>query len=162
MNQKTVQYLLIVIGILLLIAFATSRKASAESLAPFSGNWVGTATVNLESGKTERQRCKAINGTLSSGRFNIILRCSTGVGPFELRSNLVANGRTVSGTWSETSYKNHGTISGSLSSTAIDGKISGPVVRGTVRVSRVGNMLHIRASLSHGVRSISITMNRGS
>jgi len=133
---------------------------AAQALSPFAGNWRGDGSVITDSGKKENVKCRADNGLLKSGQFAIVLKCTTAGGGIELRSKVVESAGVLKGDWKDVTYNNEGTLGGKVAGDVLDAKISGPVINGNVKVRRDGATLHVNASLSKGVKSISVAMKK--
>src|SRR5438874_11293629 len=86
--------------------FMVSGSASFAQSGPFTGmagNWSGGGTVTLDDGSTERIRCRATYAVGAGGNgLNQNLLCASDSYKFDLRSNVIAEGGALSGTWSET------------------------------------------------------------
>jgi hypothetical protein len=81
-----------------------------------AGNWSGGGTVTLDDGSTERIRCRATYAVGAGGNgLNQSLLCASDSYKFELRSNVIAEGSALSGTWSETGRGINGTLQGRAS-----------------------------------------------
>ena len=140
--------------------FALPHPALGQALTPFAGNWKGRGSVRLDGGQKETVTCRADNGMLSSGQFAIVLKCATAGGRIELRSKVRESAGKLKGEWRDVSYNNEGTLGGTVAGDVLDARISGPVINGTVKVRRDGAILHVTASLTKGVRSITVAMNK--
>jgi hypothetical protein len=78
-----------------------------------AGNWSGGGTVTLDDGSTERIRCRAAYAVGGGGHgLNQSLLCASDSYKFELTSNVIAEGGSLSGTWSEASRGVNGTLEG--------------------------------------------------
>jgi hypothetical protein len=98
-----------------LVASASGTASYAQS-GPFTGmagNWSGGGTVTLDDGSTERIRCRASYAVGAGGNgLNQDLLCASDSYKFNLRSNVMAEGGSLSGTWSESSRGINGTLEG--------------------------------------------------
>ncbi|WP_213775935.1 hypothetical protein [Bradyrhizobium sp. dw_78] len=104
---------------LFMALFAASVSTSTASYAqsgPFTGMagfWSGGGTVTLDDGSTERIRCRASYAVGEGGRgLNQTLTCASDSYKFDLKTNIVAQGGTISGVWSESSRNINGSIEG--------------------------------------------------
>jgi hypothetical protein len=99
-----------------LLAAALSGSASYAQSGPFAGmagNWSGGGSVTLDDGSTERIRCRASYAVGAGGNgLNQNLLCASDSYKFDLRSNVIAEGGSLSGTWSESSRGVNGTLQG--------------------------------------------------
>ena len=110
-------------------ALALAILAPAAALAgPFSGyegSWSGGGTITTNSG-TERIRCRAsyaVDGTGVSLRQN--LTCASDSYKFQVMSDVVAEGGSLSGSWSETTRNANGSLSGSVSDGRFRASVAG-------------------------------------
>jgi len=98
------------------LAASVSGTASYAQSGPFTGmagNWSGGGTVTLDDGSTERIRCRASYAVGAGGNgLNQNLLCASDSYKFDLRSNVMAEGGSLSGTWSESSRGVNGTLEG--------------------------------------------------
>lgn len=98
------------------LAASVSGTASYAQSGPFTGmagNWSGGGTVTLDDGSSERIRCRASYAVGAGGNgLNQDLLCASDSYKFDLRSNVMAEGGSLSGTWSEASRGINGTLEG--------------------------------------------------
>jgi hypothetical protein len=101
---------------LVLFAATVTGSASYAQSGPFTGMagvWSGGGTVTLDDGSTERIRCRANYAVGAGGNgLNQSLLCASDSYKFDLRSNVIAEGGSLQGTWSETSRGVSGTLQG--------------------------------------------------
>jgi hypothetical protein len=102
-----------------LLAASVSGSASHAQSAPFAGLagfWSGAGTVTLDDGSTERIRCRASYAVSASGfGLNQTLTCASDSYKFDLKTNVIAEGGSLSGSWSESSRGINGNLSGRAS-----------------------------------------------
>jgi hypothetical protein len=106
---------LLIAAIALLAASASGTASHAQSgpFAGMAGSWSGGGTVTLDDGSTERIRCRASYAVGAGGNgLNQNLLCASDSYKFDLRSNVMAEGGSLSGTWSESSRGVNGTLEG--------------------------------------------------
>src|SRR3984893_17410281 len=99
-----------------LLAASGSGTASYAQSRPFSGmadSWFDGGLVTLDEGSTERIRCRS-NYAVAAGGNDLTqdLLCASDSYKFNLRSNVMAEGGSLSGTWSESSRGVNGTLEG--------------------------------------------------
>src|SRR5258705_1414854 len=99
-----------------LLAASVAGSASYAQSGPFAGmagNWSGGGTVTVDDGSTERIRCRATYAVGNGGNgLNQSLTCASDSYRFNLASNVVASGGSLSGTWSETGRGITGSLEG--------------------------------------------------
>jgi hypothetical protein len=106
---------LIFAAVTLLVASVASSASHAQSgpFAGMAGNWSGNGTVTLDDGSTERIRCRASYAVGAGGNgLNQSLTCASDSYKFNFSTNVISEGGTLSGTWSETSRNVSGNLEG--------------------------------------------------
>src|ERR1700730_3269591 len=94
-------------------AGGASYAQSGGAFAGMAGVWSGGGVVTLDDGSTERIRCRATYAVGAGGNgLNQDLLCASDSYKFNLRSNVMAEGGSLSGTWSESSRGVNGTLEG--------------------------------------------------
>jgi hypothetical protein len=114
-------------------AFAALLSLSAPSInaqsAPFSdlaGSWSGTGRIDLQDGTSERIRCRASYSVGDGGSsFQQQLRCASDSYKFDVNSNVLSRGGSLSGTWSEATRNLSGSVSGNATTGKIQARVSG-------------------------------------
>ena len=150
-------------GALAFFVALISSSASYAQAGPFeglAGNWSGRGTVTLDDGSTERIRCRATYAVSSSGTgLNQSLTCASDSYRFELKSDLVAKGSDISGTWSEASRNVSGNISGRGSNGNIQVEASAPGFTSNISLTTRGNKqsVVIRAESQFKGATVSLT-----
>lgn len=84
-------------------------------LAEFAGRWVGKGRLGFKEGKFENVTCRAtyfISDDKTELKQNI--RCASPSGKIEVKSNLIDEGGTLKGQWSEEIYNLHGELTGQV------------------------------------------------
>jgi hypothetical protein len=96
------------------MTFAAASTGYAQSSGPYAGmagKWAGGGTVTLDDGSSERIRCRAIYD-VAGARMDMSLTCASDAYRFNLTANVVDQGGTIVGQWSETSRNITGSLSG--------------------------------------------------
>ena len=146
-----------------LFVVALSGSASYAQSGPFAGlagNWSGGGTVTLDDGSSERIRCRATYAVNPGGTgMNQTLTCASDSYKFSLRSDVVAEGSTVTGTWSETSRGVSGTIQGRGTGGNIQVVASAPGFTSNISLTTHGNRqsVVIRADTQFKAANISLS-----
>jgi hypothetical protein len=99
----------------LFVASLSSSASFAQSgpFAGLAGIWSGGGVVTLDDGSTERIRCRASYAVGADGAgLNQTLVCASDSYKFDLKTNVVAERGTLSGTWSESSRNINGNLEG--------------------------------------------------
>src|ERR1043165_1842546 len=91
------------------LSFSPASHAQSGPFAGMAGVWSGGGTVTLDDGSSERIRCRATYAVGAGGNgLNQSLTCASDSYRFNLSSNVIARGGSLSGTWSETSRNVNG------------------------------------------------------
>jgi hypothetical protein len=147
-----------------LFAISISGSASYAQSGPFAGlagNWSGGGTVALDDGSTERIRCRATYAVGENGNgLNQSLLCASDSYKFELRSSVVAEGGSLSGTWSETTRN----VSGNLQGRAAPGNFqviaSAPGFTANITLTTRGNKQSVVIKSESVFRGATISLSR--
>src|SRR6202140_5926631 len=101
------------VTLLAVTLFGPPSYAQSGPFAGMAGNWSGGGTVTLDDGSRERLRCRSSYAVGAGGNgLNQSLTCASDSYKFNLASNVVSEGGSLSGTWSESSRGIVGTIQG--------------------------------------------------
>ncbi|CCD92429.1 conserved hypothetical protein [Bradyrhizobium sp. ORS 375] len=90
---------------------ASPGRADPGAFTGLAGAWHGSGTVALEDGSTERIRCRATYG-VTGPRMSLVLTCASDAYKFGLQADVLAEGSTISGSWTETSRGVSGVLQG--------------------------------------------------
>ena len=154
---------LIVAAAMLFAAFVPFSASHAQSgpFAGLAGVWSGGGTVTLDDGSTERIRCRATYAVGNGGNgLNQSLTCASDSYRFNLASNVVASGGSLSGTWSESSRG----VSGSLEGRGGNGNFqviaSAPGFTANISLTTRGNKQSVVIRAESQFRGASISLSR--
>src|SRR4051812_49382092 len=141
-----------------------SPASHAQSGGPFAGMagvWSGGGTVTLDDGSSERIRCRATYAVGNGGNgLNQSLTCASDSYRFNLSSNVVARGGSLSGTWSESSRNISGEIQGSGGNGNFQVTASAPGVNANLSIHTAGNKQSVTTRSDSAFRGASISLNR--
>src|ERR1700737_3021385 len=100
----------------LLLWSAPAISAQPSAFIGLGGAWSGGGTISLSDGSTESIRCRA-NYRVGGGGTTLkqSLRCASDSYRFDLNSDVVSQGESISGTWSESSRNINGSLQGRAS-----------------------------------------------
>src|SRR3954451_4871290 len=156
-------YRLIFAAVTLSVA-AISGSASFAQSGPFTGMdgvWSGGGTVTLDDGSTERIRCRATYAVGNGGNgLNQSLTCASDSYRFNLSSNVVARGGSLSGTWNESSRNISGEIEGSGGNGNFQVTASAPGFNANLTIRTTGNRQSVTIRSESAFRAASISLNR--
>jgi hypothetical protein len=147
------------------VALAASQGAGYGQAGPFSGlegSWSGGGTVKMENGGSERIRCR-VSYAVSGGGNNVRqdMRCASDSYNFNLTSNVAARGSSISGTWSETSRRVGGSITGTASGGTIQALAEGSAFSVRLTVTTRGNQQSVTIrSASSDIREVSMSVRK--
>jgi hypothetical protein len=146
------------------IAVLASGSASHAQSGPFAGMagvWSGGGTVTLDDGSTERIRCRATYAVGSGGNgLNQSLTCASDSYRFNLSSNVIASGGSLSGTWSESSRGITGSLEGRGSNGNFQVIASAPGFNANISLRTSGNRQSVVIRAESQFRGASISLSR--
>ena len=151
------------VGAVALFAASISSPASHAESGLFNGLagvWSGAGTVTLDDGSTERIRCRATYAVGAGGSgLNQSLTCASDSYKFDLKANVVAEGGSISGSWSESSRGINGSIQGHGSGSNIQVEASAAGWSANISLTTHGNKqsVVIRAESQFKGANISLT-----
>src|SRR4029453_13258140 len=90
------------------------------------GRWSGGGTIAVDGQGKERIRCKVAYFTTQSGKtFQQNMTCASDSYKFEVVSTIYHNGGNISGSWTESTRKANGSVSGRADATKINATVKG-------------------------------------
>jgi hypothetical protein len=147
----------------LLVGLVSGSASYAQSgpFAGMAGNWSGGGTVTLDDGSTERIRCRATYAVGEGGNgLNQTLTCASDSYRFNLASNVVSQGGTLSGTWSESSRGVQGTLEGRGGSGNFQVVATAPGFSANISLTTRGNRQSVNIRSESTFRAASISLSR--
>jgi plastocyanin len=147
---------------LLGVAGYVQQLAAAGPFEELGGAWTGSGIVNLREGGKERVRCKA-NYVVKSAGFSIDqeLTCASDAYKFEMTSNIVQQGDTLSGIWFESVHRVAGKVVGRSNGSQIDVRAEGDTFTALLNVTTHGDKQSmLMQSPGSRVESVSISLTR--
>jgi hypothetical protein len=154
----------LIFGAIALLVASVSSTASYAQAGPFAGMagyWSGGGTVTLDDGSTERIRCRASYAVGEGGRgLNQTLTCASDSYKFDLKTNVVAEGGAIRGTWSEGSRNVNGTIEGRGANGDFQVVASAPGFNANISLQTHGNRQSVLIKGENQFRSASISLKR--
>lgn len=154
---------LILAAVTLFVASVAGSASYAQSgpFAGMAGNWSGGGTVTLDDGSTERIRCRATYAVGAGGTgLNQSLTCASDSYKFNLSSNVVAQGATLSGTWSESSRGVNGSLEGRAANGNFQVVASAPGFSANISLTTRGNKQSVVIRAESQFRNASISLSR--
>jgi hypothetical protein len=143
------------------LAFTSASYAQSGPFTGMAGVWSGGGTVTLDDGSTERIRCRATYAVSGNGTgLNQSLTCASDSYRFNLSSNVVANGQSLSGTWSESSRGINGSLEGRGSNGNFQVVASAPGFAANLSLTTRGNRQSVVIRAESQFRGASISLSR--
>jgi hypothetical protein len=140
---------------------ASTSYAQSAAFAGMAGNWSGAGTVTLDDGSTERIRCRASYAVRADGNgLNQSLTCASDSYKFNLSSNVLAEGGSLSGTWTESSRNVSGNLEGRGSNGNFQVVASAPGFTANLTLTTHGNRQSVVIKSDSTIRTASISMSR--
>ena len=115
-----------------------TAHAQVPDDAPFKtliGWWGGEGRLGFKEGKTETVKCRVtyLEGATNS-EVTQTIRCASPSGKVEIKSTVTANGKQVSGTWSEQVYNFNGDLNGQITDRGFRVSVAGNDLRANMDV----------------------------
>jgi len=154
---------LIFAAVTLFVASVSGSVSHAQSgpFAGMAGNWSGGGTITLDDGSTERIRCRASYAVGANGTgLNQALVCASDSYKFDLRSNVVADHGSLSGTWSETSRGINGSLEGRGANGNFQVVASAPGFTANISLVTRGHRQSVVIRAENQIRGATISLSR--
>ena len=146
------------------VAVLLSGSAGYAQSAPFAGMagvWSGGGTITLDSGASERIRCRATYAVSQDGDgLNQTLVCASDSYKFNLKSDVIAKNGSLSGTWSETSRNVTGSLEGHAGGGQFNVVVSAPAFTANLSLKTSGNKQTVSISAEGQIKGASISLSR--
>ena len=148
------------------IALATfSQSFGAEGpFAGLSGSWSGGGSIAMADGSHERIHCRA-HYTAGGGGHSLSqsLHCASASTSLQISANVVDQGGSLSGSWSETTRGVTGSISGHVSGSTIRAQVVGGGFSAGVGINLHGDSqsVTITPSSNTDIKTVTVSMHRG-
>ena len=138
-----------------------AAQAEAGPFAEMAGVWSGTGTISLDSGASERIRCRATYAVSGDGSgLNQNLVCASDSYKFELKSDVLAKNGSLSGTWSEVSRNVGGSLEGRASNSQFDVVVTAVSFKAKLSVTTRANKQLVSISSDGAIKGASISLSR--
>ena len=152
---------LIFAAVAFLLASLSGTASHAQAFAGLAGAWAGSGTITLDDGSRERIRCRATYAVSGDANgLNQTLVCASDSYKFDLRSNVIARGATLSGTWSESIRNVSGDLEGRAGSGLFNVVASGPGFTANISLKTQGNKQAVTITSQTVLRSVSVQLSR--
>jgi hypothetical protein len=154
---------LIFAAVTLLVASVVSSASHAQSgpFAGMAGNWSGGGSVALDDGSSERIRCRASYAVGAGGNgLNLSLTCASDSYRFNLTANVISEGGTLSGTWSEGSRNVNGNLEGRGANGNVQVVASAPGFTANITLRTTGNKQSVVMKAESQFKGATISLTR--
>jgi hypothetical protein len=135
-----------------------------DSFETLAGLWSGSGAVETSDGLHERVKCKANYDVKNAGHsVQLDLRCASDAYKFDLSSNIIQDGESLSGNWFESTHRVGGKISGRNVDGLIEARAEGDTFTALLTVGTKGSrQSFLMESPGAKVSQVSIDLLRGS
>ena len=141
--------------------FSSASHAQSGPFAGMAGNWSGGGSVTLDDGSSERIRCHASYAVGAGGNgLNQTLTCASDSYKFNLSSNVIAQGASLSGTWNESSRNVNGIIQGRGSNGNFEVVATAPGFSANISLTTRGNKQSVLIKGEALFKAASISLTR--
>jgi len=142
------------------------RPAPVNRAAPFKdlpGRWVGEGRIGVKDSKPESVKCRAtyfVNDKGDELRQNI--RCASAGGKVEVKSNVVASGGKLTGTWNELVYNLGGEMTGEVTERGFRIVVRGGDMRANMDVIVIGDRQIVEIQFfNSSIRGLTLILKKG-
>lgn len=154
----------LILAAVALFAVSIGSSASYAQSGPFAGmagNWTGGGTITLDDGSSERIRCRATYAVGAGGNgLNQTLTCASDSYRFNLASNVMAEGGSIRGTWSETTRNVSGNLEGRASNGNFQVVANAPGFSADITLTTRGNKQSVVIKSETVLRAANISLSR--
>ena len=146
-----------------LISPSIVQAATTDSpFAALPGSWAGTGTIALSSGAKERIRCRATYRLENPVNLRLEMSCTSDSYRFELRSHIVYDNQTISGSWDEQTRRVGGLLTGRASGARIQARAEGQTFTALLDMTTRGNRQSVSIqSPGSEMSGVTIVLTRG-
>jgi len=142
------------------------RPTAVNRTAPFKGlpgRWVGEGRIGVKDSKPESVKCRAtyfVNDKGDELRQNI--RCASAGGKVEVKSNVIANGGKLTGTWNELVYNLGGEMTGEVTERGFRIVVRGGDMRANMDVIVMGDRQIVEIQFfNSSIRGLTLILKKG-
>ena len=143
-------------------AFPEGTRGASGPFDALAGLWSGNGVVQTSDGLHERVRCKATYEAENAGHIvKLDLRCASDAYKFELSSNIMQTGDSLSGNWFESTHRVGGSISGRNTGREIKARAEGDTFTALLPVKTNGHrQVFLMESPGAKVSQVSINLSQ--
>src|SRR5258707_3711862 len=164
--SRTAYALALAAGVVFLVAAFAPVSHAQRAVGPFAriaGAWNGSGRTEMQSGTSERIRCRARYSVSQAGDVLVQdLRCASDSDSIDVNSTSQSDQGSMSGTWTELTRNVSGTLSGRASGGSIQARVTALGFSAGLTVNTAGNTQSVTIiPEGNEVRSVVVTMKRG-
>jgi hypothetical protein len=154
------------LGLAAMMAFLTQTTPLRAETGPFgdlTGRWSGSGTIAVANGTRERIRCRVTYYTTKTGKtFTQKMTCASDSYRFDVTSTIYASGTSLSGSWTETTQKATGSVTGRGDSNKIQANVRGTGFSASLAIVTNGNQQSVLIRpKGTDIREVSIALRKG-
>jgi hypothetical protein len=140
----------------------TQRADAAEGFGSLAGSWSGAGTISTTGGNSERIRCRVSYSVTPTGAgLHQDLRCASDSYNFQVSSDIINQGGSLSGTWTEVTRQASGNVSGRVNGSNIQVAVSGPAFSAGLSIVTSGNKQSVNIRPRGGdIADVSLSLSR--
>jgi len=129
----------------------------------FSGSWRGSGHVATSDGQVEPINCRAHYDVSEGGTaLSQSLVCASDSYRFDIHSSAVAEGRTLTGNWQETTRNVGGSLTGDIASGDFEGSVSGAGFTASVSLRTNGRVQVVEIQpQATSISKVDVTLRHG-
>jgi len=153
-------------GVAFLVAAFAPVSHAQRAVGPFAGlagTWNGSGRIEMQSGTSERIRCRARYSVSQAGDVLVQdLRCASDSYNVDVNSTSQSDRGSLSGTWTELTRNVTGTLSGRANGGSIQARVTALGFSAGLTVNTAGNTQSVTIiPEGNEVRSVVVSMKRG-
>ena len=145
-----------------------ATQGSSSSASPFgqlAGNWSGSGTIDLSSGRHEPIKCRASYDVLEEqNKLQLNIHCASDSYNFDLRGSATYAAGAITGNWSESTRNAAGTLSGKVEGVGFQVVAKGPTFTANLNLVTRGDKQSVTIKSQDAqveVQGMTITLQRG-
>jgi hypothetical protein len=153
-------------GVAFLVAAFAPVSHAQHAVSPFAGlagTWNGSGRIEMQSGTSERIRCRARYSVSQAGDVLVQdLRCASDSYNVDVNSTSQSDRGSLSGTWTELTRNVTGTLSGRANGGSIQARVTALGFSAGLTVNTAGNIQSVTIiPEGNEIRSVVVSMKRG-
>lgn len=155
----------LVAGVSFLVAAFGSASHAQRAVGPFAGfagAWNGSGRIEMQSGSSERIRCRARYSVSQGGELLVQeLRCASDSYRIDVNSTSQSDRGSLSGSWTELTRNVTGALSGRASGGFIQARVTALGFSAGLTVNTAGSTQSVTIiPEGNDVRTVAVTMRR--